>query len=200
MIIGLAGKSCSGKNYVGKLLEAMGLLVWDMDVMCHDGLYENLNAVVSAFGPQVVSEVDGKVVVSRPEIGKVVFRDPSKRTELEGILYPWLKDKVLTWKAQNPDGVLVINGALLYRSGFDALCDAVIYVDASYEVRFQRVLCRDSIPQEAFDRREASQTDVDYRAVNYRAPLYLVTNNGCNLDELNRQVFSICDKLGIIRY
>lgn len=200
MIVGLAGKSCSGKNYVGKLLEGFGLTVWDMDVMCHDGLYENLDAVVAAFGSDVVSVVDGRTVVSRPAIGKVVFSNPSKRTELENILYPWLREKVIGWRESHADGVLVINGALLYRSGFDALCDAVIYVDASYDVRLGRVLERDGITKESFDARESSQADVDYRDVEYRAPVYIVTNNGCNLDELNRQVFSICDKLGIIRY
>lgn len=199
MVIGLTGKSCSGKNYVGTLLEKKGLEVWDMDKMCHEGLYENIDLVVKAFGEDVVTRDGDHVEISRAKIGQVVFRCPQKRTELEGILYPWLREKVLSWKASNGCDVLVINGALLYRSGFDGLCDAVIYVDATYEVRLARVRERDGIDEASFALRESSQADVDFRAVKYRAPLYVVTNNDANLAELNRQVFSICDKLDIIR-
>ena len=78
MIIGLVGKSCSGKNCVGGILEKAGILVWDLDVMCHEGLVENADAVRDAFGNEAVSVSDGKVSVSRHVIGKVVFSDPSK--------------------------------------------------------------------------------------------------------------------------
>lgn len=198
MLIGLVGKSCSGKNFVGDILSSAGVLVWDMDKMCHDGLYENLDAIKSTFGENVVHRSSSGVVVSRAEIGRIVFRDPSKRTALEDILYPWLKQKVLQWKSANPDGVLVINGALLYRSGFDSMCDGIVYVDAPYETRLARARRRDAVSSEDFERREAAQADVDFRSVTYRAPLYVIVNDGDNLDELNRQVFAMCDKFAII--
>lgn len=188
MIVGLVGKSCSGKNVVGSLLEGKGILVWDLDKMCHDGLVENAEAVTKAFGG-----------ISRKEIGKVVFSDPAKRAELEGILYPYLERKILSWKASNPGKVLVINGALLYRAGFHRLCDAIIYVDASYEIRLSRAKERDGLSEEAFLLREKSQADVDYRDVDYEVPVYVVNNDELNFDKLNRQVFIICDKLGILK-
>ena len=188
MIIGLVGKSCSGKNVVGDLLEKKGILVWDLDKMCHDGLEENAEAVIKAFGS-----------TSRKEIGKIVFSDPSKRVELEAILYPYLERKILAWKDSNPGKVLVINGALLYRAGFHRLCDAIIYVDASYEIRLSRAKERDNISDEAFLLREKSQADVDYRDVDYEVPVHVISNDEFNFDKLNRQVFIICDKLGILK-
>ena len=188
MIIGLVGKSCSGKNVVGDLLEKKGILVWDLDKMCHDGLVENAEAVAKAFGS-----------TSRKEIGKIVFSDPSKRAELEAILYPYLERKILAWKDSNPGKVLVINGALLYRAGFHRLCDAIIYVDASYEIRLSRAKERDNISDEAFLLREKSQADVDYRDVDYEVPVHVISNDEFNFDKLNRQVFIICDKLGILK-
>ena len=188
MIIGLVGKSCSGKNVVGDLLEKKGILVWDLDKMCHDGLEENAEAVAKAFGS-----------TSRKEIGKIVFSDPSKRAELEAILYPYLERKILAWKDSNPGKVLVINGALLYRAGFHRLCDAIIYVDASYDIRLSRARERDNISDEAFLLREKSQADVDYRDVDYEVPVHVISNDEFNFDKLNRQVFIICDKLGILK-
>ena len=199
MVIGLTGKSCSGKNEVGNILLEEGLKVWDLDLMAHDGLLANLDAVTQAFGPEVVSYRNGLPEVSRKAIGKVVFSDPAKRRELEGILYPWLEKRISSWKAANPDGVLVINGALLFRAGFAGLCDAVIFVDAPFEVRLARATKRDGITEEAFRLREASQDDVDFRVVDYGVPVHVVMNGSSKIDELHRQVADICDRLDILR-
>ena len=194
MVIGLTGKSCSGKNYVGHVLEGIGLEVWDTDRMCHDGLNENIRAIVSEFGEGVVQGEK----VSRQALGKVVFADPERRRALENILYPWLRKKVEEWIAGNPDGILVLNGALLYRAGFCDMCECVIYVDASYETRLRRAMERDGLDEKTFMLREMSQQDVDFRDVTYPVTLYIVSNNGSNSEEVNRQIFDICDRLGVV--
>ena len=194
MVIGLTGKSCSGKNYVGQVLEGIGLEVWDTDRMCHDGLNENIRAIVSEFGEGVVQGEK----VSRQALGKVVFADPERRRALENILYPWLRKKVEEWIAGNPDGILVLNGALLYRAGFCDMCECVIYVDASYKTRLRRAMERDGLDEKAFMLREMSQQDVDFRDVTYPVTLYIVSNNGSNSEEVNRQIFDICDRLGVV--
>ncbi len=198
MVIGLTGKSCSGKNYVGEILASKGLEVWDTDKMCHDGLNDNIRAIVSEFGEEVIRHSGGKEEVSRPALGKIVFSDPARRKALEDILYPWLGKKVEEWITDNPHGVLVLNGALLYRSGFCSLCNCVIYVDASYDVRLKRAMERDSLDEKTFLLREKSQQDVDFRDVRYPVPLYVVSNNDSNLDEVNRQISDICVKLDIV--
>ena len=195
MVIGLTGKSCSGKNYVGRVLEGIGLEVWDTDRMCHDGLNENIRAIVSEFGEGVVQGAE----VSRPALGKIVFSDPERRKALENILYPWLREKVEEWIKRSPEGILVLNGALLYRAGFCDLCECVIYVDASYETRLRRAIERDGLDEKTFMLREQSQQDVDFRDVTYPVTLYIVSNNDSNSGEVNRQIFDICDKLGITR-
>ena len=194
MVIGLTGKSCSGKNYVGQVLEGIGLEVWDTDRMCHDGLNENIRAIVSEFGEGVVQGEK----VSRQALGKVVFADPERRRALENILYPWLRKKVEEWIAGNPDGILVLNGALLYRAGFCDMCECVIYVDASYKTRLRRAMERDGLDEKAFMLREMSQQDVDFRDVTYPVTLYIVSNNESNSEEVNRQIFDICDRLGVV--
>ena len=194
MVIGLTGKSCSGKNFVGRVLEGIGLEVWDTDRMCHDGLNENIRAIVSEFGEGVVQGAE----VSRPALGKIVFSDPERRKALENILYPWLREKVEEWIKRNPEGILVLNGALLYRAGFCDFCECVIYVDASYETRLRRAIERDGLDEKTFMLREQSQQDVDFRDVTYPVTLYIVSNNDSNSGEVNRQIFDICDKLGVV--
>ena len=117
------------------------------------------------------------------------------RTKLEDILYPWLKDLVISWKTNHPNGSLVINGALLYRSGFHKICDYIIYVDASYYVRLKGAQLRDGLSEEAFKKREESQGDVDFRCVDYGVPMGVVTNDEADMDKLRQQVFNIYYKL-----
>ena len=105
MVIGLTGKSCSGKNYVGEILASKGLEVWDTDKMCHDGLNDNIRAIVSVFGEEVIRHSDGKEEVSRPALGKIVFSDPARRKALEDILYPWLGKKVEEWTSYDIEDV-----------------------------------------------------------------------------------------------
>lgn len=188
MVIGLTGKSCSGKNEAGNILARAGLEVWDLDRIAHRGLEENREAVTAVFGPDT----------SRAAIGRIVFSDPDKRRQLEDILYPWLEKKIISWRKANPDGVLVINGALLHRAGFHLLCDSIIYIDAPFGVRLGRALQRDGVTEEQFRLREGSQDDVDYRVVDYRVPVHVILNENLNLDELRRQVLNICDKIGVL--
>ncbi len=199
MVIGLTGKSCSGKNRVGDILESLGLEVWDLDKKAHEGLVANADRIRALFGPRAVRRENGRTVIDRKAIADVVFSDPSMRTKLEGVLYPWLERMVQDWVNANPKKTLVLNGALLYRSGFNRFCDHVIYVDASYETRLKRALQRDGATEEAFAKREASQDDVDFRAVDYGVPLSVVANDEACMDKLRQQVFNICEKLAIIR-
>ena len=199
MVIGLTGKSCSGKNEAGSILARAGLEVWDLDEIAHDGLEVNADAIGALFGAKAVRRERGKVIVDRKVISDVVFSDPSMRTKLEGILYPWLEAKAVKWANDNPNDVLVLNGALLYRAGFNKICDDVIYVEASFETRLKRAIKRDGVTEEQFKKREASQEDVDYKVVDYGVPVYLVSTEDGDMDKLRQQVFNICDTLGIVK-
>ena len=57
---------------------------------------------------------------------------------------------------------------------------------------------RDGLDEKAFMLREMSQQDVDFRDVTYPVTLYIVSNNGLNSEEVNRQIIDICDKLGLV--
>ncbi len=197
MFVGLVGKSCSGKNYVGKLLEQKGYEVWDLDVLCHDALEqkENIQKVEQVFGSQVLENG----AVSRQALGKIIFEKPEMRSKLENLLYPWLIKKVALQETLQPQAVVFLNGALLRRAGLDSYCNFVVYVDAPYEDRLKRALVRDGVTETSFAKREAAQEDVDFRNNQYKAPI-LVINNGNETKnlELIRQINIICDRISTI--
>lgn len=171
MVIGLAGKSCSGKNFAGDILKRYGFTVWDLDEECAKIRKSEKDKILALFGTY-----DAK------ELGKIVFSDEKKLRLLEGVIYPELKKKIEAFKYD-----LVLNGATLYRGGFDAMCSFLIYVDAPYEVRLERAKVRDRISEEDFAKREAAQTDVDYKNVTYRCPVFVLdSTEGIKVQDLDR--------------
>ena len=196
MFVGLVGKSCSGKNYVAKLFAKRGYQVLDLDELCHKAfeLEPIISEIEKAFGPQIINKEDG--TVSRKALGRIVFDNPSKRLVLENILYSWLKKEIPSLASGE---VTLLNGALLRRAKLDELCSLIIYVDAPYEDRLERVLKRDKITAEDFEKREAAQADVDFRNNKYKAPV-LVLNNYKDTKELEliRQINIICDRINSI--
>lgn len=167
MIIGLTGKSCSGKNYIGTLLNRKGFEVWDLDREAEKIRKEQSDKIYKLFNTN-----------DKKKIANIVFADSNKLKQLEDIIYPVLTEKIL-----NAKNDIVINGATLYRSALDKLCSFIIYVDAPFETRFERAYLRDHISKEDFQKREDSQNDVDYRIVNYRCPVFVVDNSKKDVTE-----------------
>ncbi len=196
MFIGLVGKSCSGKNYIGQIFQEKGYEVWDLDELCHQALEleDVAQKVIQSFGSQVL---DG-FFVSRKALAKIIFENPSKRIDLENILYPWLVAQVKA-KAELDNSVIFLNGALLRRANLDSFCKFIVYVDAPYSNRLERAIDRDGITEHDFEKREAAQNDVDFRQNEYKAPILVINNNNKTKNlELIRQINMICDRIKMI--
>lgn len=171
MLIGLTGKSCSGKNIVSKYFSRKGFEVWDLDREAEKIRKEKRSEVLAVFGT-----TDSKKLAS------IVFSDSEKLKKLEQIIYPQLVSKIKEFKYD-----LVINGATLKHAGLDSLCSLIIYVDVSYETRLKRACERDGISEAEFSLRDAAQSDVDFRKVKYDCPVYPVDNEKdctAQLDEI----------------
>lgn len=179
LIIGISGKSCAGKNVVGLYLEEKGFEVWDLDRKAEQIREEKKDEIISLFG-----------TADRSLIRKVVFSDKKKLRELENLIYPELKRRII-----EHEGNLVINGATIRRAGMDALCAFLIYVQASYPVRFKRAAGRDRITEEEFAAREASQTDIDPATNEYHCPVfYIDTTDSFDFSELDRIILEGQDR------
>ncbi len=159
MVIGLTGKICSGKNFIGRLLQARGFEVWDLDREAEKIRKAKRTEIFNAFG-----------TTDSEELAQKVFNNPKALKQLEDLIYPDLKEKI---KAYPFD--LVINGALLNRAGFDSLCSFIIFVDAPYQTRKERALKQRHLSEQEFERRNNSQSDVNPES--YCCPVHLLENS-----------------------
>jgi dephospho-CoA kinase len=161
-VLGVVGGVASGKSAVADAFAQRGAVILDADQVGHEILREP--EVIAAFRQRWGDEVigpDGQIV--RREVARRVFGDGDaaarEREFLNSISHPRIRQRLHNRvEAQRALGtqLVVIDAALLFETGWDKLCDGVVFVDAPQEVRRQRALSR-GWTAEQFAAREASQ-------------------------------------------
>jgi len=148
-IVGLTGSIGMGKSTAAHALRGLGIPVHDADAEVHRLLREDaatIQAVEAAF-PGVVR--DG--AVDRAALGRRVFGDPAALKQLETILHPRVgeAEKRFLQRARIARApVVVLDIPLLFETGGDDRCDAVVVVSAPPFVQAGRVLHRPNMTRE----------------------------------------------------
>ncbi len=143
IVLGLTGSIGMGKSTASRALRRLGIPVHDADAAVH-GLMGSggaaVRAVEAAF-PGVTKEG----AVDRELLGARVFHDAPALRRLEAILHPMVRRSArafLRGAARGGLAVAVLDIPLLYETGGDGHCDAVMVVSAPRFVQRSRVLAR----------------------------------------------------------
>lgn len=158
-VLGLSGGIASGKSFVAAQLAARGWVVLDADEAARAVVApgtEGLEAVVAAFGPQVL---DGQGRLDRARLGQRVFKDAAARRRLESLLHPRIEACIQTWLAAVPESArgAVLDAALWVERGQAHGFDAFWVVDAPENLRLERLMRRDGLPEREARQRFAAQ-------------------------------------------
>jgi dephospho-CoA kinase len=139
--VGLTGGIAAGKSAVSGMLEDLGAVVIDADVLAREVVRTGtpgLDAVVAAFGEEDLG-ADGEL--DRPAMARLVFGDEDARRRLEAIVHPLVFERIVELEAAAPqDAVVVHDIPLLAESGRAGTFDAVLVVDAPAEVQVARMV------------------------------------------------------------
>jgi dephospho-CoA kinase len=143
IVLGLTGSIGMGKSTAARMLRGLGLPVHDADAVVHGLLAKGGAAVpaVAAAFPGV--ERDG--AIDRRALGSRVFGDDAALARLEAILHPLVRrsqDAFLKRQVRLRRPIAVLDIPLLFETGAERFCDAVIVVSAPALVQKARVLSR----------------------------------------------------------
>lgn len=144
IVIGLTGSIGMGKSVAAALIRrVLKIPVHDSDAVVHRLMGPGGAAVpaIAKVFPGVVG-VDG---VDRQTLGARVFAEPDALRRLEAILHPRVRSVTRTWighQRRLRRSVVVLDIPLLFETGGEAMCDAVIVVSAPAFLQRQRVLRR----------------------------------------------------------
>ena len=176
MIIGLTGRYCAGKSWVGTFFEQKGFAIIEVDNLGHTALSDSTNQLLATFGEQILNEDKS---INRKALGKIVFSDKEKLKELEAIVHPKMvkatQSLIEKYREEKYKGI-VINAALLQRMDLVKLCDKVCYVATPSIIRLKRAIKRDNASLKAFLRVEKAQTDIRVANLRVESCPYIIHN------------------------
>ena len=195
VVLGLCGGSGSGKGEVCLIMSEVGIPAVDTDLVYRaitSSKSACLDALVEEFGD--ILDAEGKL--DRKKLAAIVFAPGAEKqlAALNRISHRYILDEVRVWlRHQEEQGiaVAVVDAPLLFESGFNSECDAVIGVVADKQSRIGRIVSRDGIGKEAAEGRIRSQIP-DSELV--KLCDYIIENNGSR-EALRSEVLSVVDQI-----
>jgi len=159
--VGLTGSIAVGKSFVLGVLAELGCRVLDADATAREVVAPGtpgLKAVVDAFGKEILTE-EGEL--DRSKLASIVFADEELRLRLNSILHPFIiaakDERIREWESQDPNGIAVVDAALMIESGGYRRFDKLIVVHCRPDVQLQRLMSRDGLDREQAEQRIAAQ-------------------------------------------
>jgi dephospho-CoA kinase len=185
-ILCLTGSLGMGKSKTAEFFAEAGVPVHDSDAIVH-ALYEGeaVPAIERAFpGATAGGKVD------RNKLAAMVVGDGAALARLEAIVHPLVaaaRDSFLALAQARGAPVVLLDIPLLFETGGERGCDAVVVVSAPAEMQRRRAFERPGMPEDKFAALVAKQTpDADKRR---RADFVLDTSQG--FDHARAQVRDI---------
>jgi dephospho-CoA kinase len=163
-ILGLTGSIGMGKSTTAKFFAEEGVPVHDADAVVHKLYDGEASAAIEAAFPGTT--VNGKV--DREKLAKRVLGDPAKIKQLEAIVHPLVhreRERFISKAEKSGAAIAVLDIPLLFETGGDERCDAVVVVSAPPEVQLNRALERPGMSEQKLAAIMANQvSDAEKRA------------------------------------
>jgi dephospho-CoA kinase len=195
--VGLTGGIACGKSTVAGMLVKRGARFLQADTLAHD-LYAPgtpvYDEILRHFGRGILGE-DG--VIDRLRLADLAF--PNRIGELNSIVHPAVVRAQKAWMAEaaraDPQGIAVVEAALLLEGGAESHFDKIIVVTCDNACKAQHYAQRTGLSLEAAGAEVARRSAAQWSdAEKTRHADYLVDNSG-SLDQTERQVEQIWQEL-----
>src|SRR5215218_7333975 len=193
--VGLTGSIAVGKSFVCEVFRELGCRVLDADQTAREVVRpgtHGLQQVVAAFGAGILRS-DGEL--DRSKLGSIVFADKEKRLLLNSIVHPLVFEAQDKWlnrgETDDPDGIAIIDAALMIESGGYKRFDSLIVVWCEPAIQLQRLMLRETLTEPDAVMRTAAQMPQDEKK---RFADHLIdTSNG--FEDTRRQVVDVYGRL-----
>lgn len=148
--VGVTGGIGSGKSTVCRMIETLGIPVYDADTWAkwlieHDE--QTKKGIIDLFGQEAYDDAG---VYQRKWISGIVFQDAEKLAALNALVHPAVERHSSDWQEEQARlGVpyTVKEAALMMESGSYRHLDFIIVVTAPEHLRVQRVVQRDHVTE-----------------------------------------------------
>jgi dephospho-CoA kinase len=183
-LIGLTGNIAVGKSLARAMLAELGASTIDADQIAHQIMRKGESAyddIIAAFGDDILDD-DGEI--ARTALGAIVFADPARLKQLEGISHPAIRRRIDQLVRRAEARVVVIEAIKLLEGDLRQAVDSVWVVDASPAIQLQRLMRERGMPAAEAQRRIALQNS---QTEKLRAADVIIRNDG-DVEDARAQV------------
>ncbi len=160
--VGITGNIGSGKSYVCKIFESLGIPVFYSDDETKK-LYlipPVKELIINRFGNEVYFE-DG--TLNKKLLSYHLFKNEEAMQFIESVLYPALNQRFDEWCKQQTTPYVLYESAILFEKNYGKYFDKIIFVSAPEGIRLQRVMLRDDCSEENVRSRMRLQLSEDLK-------------------------------------
>jgi len=197
--VGLTGSIAVGKSFVLGVLAELGCHVLDADATAREVVAPGtpgMQAVLDAFGDDILNS---DRTLDRAKLGVIVFADETKRRQLNSILHPFIisaqDEQMREWEREDPQGIAVVDAALIIESGGYRRFDKLVVVHCRPEVQLERLMVRDGLSRADAEQRIGAQMAQEEKKT--YTDFLIDTSEG--FDSARRQTEKVFQKLGALR-
>ena len=182
MYVAITGSIGCGKTTISNILRKQGFIVNDIDGWCRELYYrDDFLEVIKKHFPE--SFIDNKF--NKKVLRNLVFDDVKKLRVLESIIHPYLTKRLLdSVYDYSGEEIIFTDVALLYEMGWDIYFDFVVLADVDYNTQKQRVMQRDGISAEDFDK----INNIQMKRENKLDKVDVIIDTSCSDEELEKVI------------
>ena len=187
--IGLTGGIGSGKTYVSRVFESLGVPIFNSDNEAKK-LLSHSEQLVQSLKDEFGNDIYDGYSLNNKKLASIVFSDSEKLRKLNSLVHPLVKEEFLDWQEVQKSSYVIKESAILFESNSDNGLDAIICITCPINLRIDRIKSRDGLSYFEIKNRIENQISQEEK-VNLSD--YVIVND--EKDLLLTQIIQIHEKL-----
>ncbi|MCH7763496.1 MAG: dephospho-CoA kinase [Candidatus Marinimicrobia bacterium] len=193
--VGLTGSIGCGKSTASAFLKEMGAYIFDADTEAKKLLTKNpivQSELIAEFGTDIMGPGN---TISKEKLARIAFQDEDHQMRLNLVVHPYIYDLIdghfkKIQKKKN-HSIFIVDGAMIFESGYDQHLDYVIVITAMLKNRMERSMSRRTLTREQILQRMEFQWSEEIKT---GLADFVIHNDGTG-EDLKREIANVFQKI-----